>query len=608
VVERRILLLLLALALAGCGSASSPSGPAGSGYEPPPRQRPVLPDSLNIHGCSSTTMGGSNVVSVCDPQLLERAWENGTLNRRGDLDVRIAGRKLRVASTPGLTQVIPDDGIGSLLVPAKVTLEGKTSDGSYLYISARSEKPDHVAWGEALFRHLGLEHGIATIDVELDDEGAVRFVLRRPDGSVLEPLRVSHHEGPGPSVALPPLPDRYADTPEQGVRTYVAAINARDGKTICQLFTSGLQRRFHDDRTPCWALATGLIDYGSESDSPVFERLELLDVGRPFERTSRGRAFTGVPVSVRSHVREGRYSTKREVHDHETTVWFRRTGEGWRIAKDPFFTSSEDADAPPGAPAEHAPESSRPQKPSREELQRAAKLAKEARARAARAKAAEKAREAAAWARTLVRFDRGRVACDGRSVRVADAASEVVVQRVAAGAGAPKAALRAAADIRSVSLAMSGRHVCFSVAFARQPFLQRRPTVGIEIGLGLTYWAKRPLSVHQAGFGIETNTVLRNGRTYAGLGSTQPPLPAAAHAELHGNTLVADFDLDASFPALRPSQLANLTWGLDISVVDFAGATPTASFHDQVPNNPHPLAPVASPEVRQSDGKVVIPG
>ena len=106
------------------------------------------------------------LVAVCDPVLLQRAWENHTLNQRRDLDVRIAGRKVRVASTPGLTQVMPDDGIGSVLVPAKVTLDGKTSDGSYLYISARSDKPDHVASGEALFRHLGLDQGgSATIDV-----------------------------------------------------------------------------------------------------------------------------------------------------------------------------------------------------------------------------------------------------------------------------------------------------------------------------------------------------------------------------------------------------------------------------------------------------------
>jgi hypothetical protein len=36
---------------------------------------------------------------------------------------------------------------------------------------------------------------------------------------------------------------------------------------------------------------------------------------------------------------------------------------------------------------------------------------------------------------------------------------------------------------------------------------------------------------------------------------------SATHAELRGNTLLVDFDLDAAFPLLAPSQLANLTWG-----------------------------------------------
>lgn len=606
-VERRLLLplLLLGLALAGCGNASMLSGRLATGYRPPSRQHPVLPDSMNIHGCSSSTMGGGNLLALCDPVLLQRAWENHTLTRRSDVDVRIAGRKVRIASTPGLTQVVPDDGIGSLLVPAKVTLEGKASDGSYLYISARSQKPEHVAWAEALFRHLGLDHGgVATIDVELDDDGAVRFVLRRPNGSTLEPLRVSHQEGPGPRVALPSLPDHYADTPKQGARTYVAAINARDGKTICQLWAADVRNRFGDEHTPCWAMATGRIDYGSESDSPIFERLELLDVGKPFERTSHSVAFTGVPVIVRSHYRESRYSAKQQTRDHRSTVWFRHTAEGWRIAKDPFFMPSDDPDAPPGPSAAPAHEPSPPAKPSRQELQRAARLAKKARVRAAREKAAEEARQAAAWAEVLVPFDRGSVACRGREVHVADAASDVLVQ----GAGLPARALRAVADIRSVSLAIAGRHVCFSVSFARQPFGTRQRRIGVELGLGLTYQTRTPVSVHQVGFGVETNTSLRNGLTYAGIGAGSPPLPAATHAELRGNTLVVDFDLDTSLPALRLSQLANLTWGLDVSVVDDRAGEAPVVFHDQVPDNAHPAAAVASPEVRQSDGKTVTPG
>jgi hypothetical protein len=285
-------------------------------------------------------MGGT-LLAVCDPILLEKAWENHTLTRPGTLHVSVAGRKVRAASTPGLTQVIPDDGIGSLLVPAKVTLSGRASDGSYLYISARFHSAEHVAWGEALFRHLGLAHGgTTTIEVKLD-HGAVAFAVRRPDGSLLVPLRRSHFEGPGPHVPLPALPPHYADTPEQGVRTYVAAINARDGRTICELWSARLRVRFSDDETPCWAAATGLIDYSSESDSPVFQQLELLEVGSRSTQTNNGTAYTGVAVRLRKHQLEQRYSTSSEVRDLDTKVWFRKTPAGWRIAADPFFGAAE---------------------------------------------------------------------------------------------------------------------------------------------------------------------------------------------------------------------------------------------------------------------------
>ena len=119
-------------------------------------------------------------------------------------------------------------------------------------------------------------------------------------------------------------------------------------------------------------LATGWIDYGSESDSPVFERLELLKVGPPFERTSDGVGFTAVAVSLRSHVLESRYSSKQFARDIRSTIWFRHTSEGWRIAKDPYFAASQDPHAPPGSETATTLRPSQPAKPSRQELERAA--------------------------------------------------------------------------------------------------------------------------------------------------------------------------------------------------------------------------------------------
>jgi hypothetical protein len=328
----------LSLAVAGCGGIDSVS--SSSAYRPPPRQVPVLPDSLDMHGCSDATMGG-NLLAVCDPGELQSAWENDTLTGKGTLKVTIANRKVHVASAPGLTQVEPADGIGTLLVPATVTISGKASDGSYLYISANSHTPEHVAWGEALFRNLGLAHGGSTVVALRLDHGAVAFHVRRPDGSTLAPLRRSHWEGPGPRASLPQLPRHYADTPEQGVRTYVAAINARDGKTICELLSPKLQSRSRDSQTPCWAAATGVIDYGPESDSPVFQRLELLGIDSRSTKKRGGSTFVGVAVRLRRRQLEERYSNKSEVRDSTAMVWFRRTSSAWRIAAEPFFGVSE---------------------------------------------------------------------------------------------------------------------------------------------------------------------------------------------------------------------------------------------------------------------------
>ncbi len=778
----RLLPIVLPILLLGCGH-SSPSA-----YRAPPVQQPVLSESLNLRECSSSTMGGT-LLAVCDPVLLEQAWEDHTLTEPGTLDVKIAGRKVRVGSNPGLTQVVPDDGIGSLLVPAKVTLLGTASAGSHLYISARSHKPDHWANGEALFGNLGLTHGgTATIDVRLEG-GRVAFVFRLADGSVLKPLRRSHVEGPGPRAELPPLPDHYADTPEQGVRTYVAAINAHDGKTICELWTADLRARFADEHSPCWANVTGLIGYGGEADSPTFQRAQLLSVDEPYTKTSYGVSFTAVPVSIRSHYLTSRQSP--ETADRETTIWFRKTRDGWRIANDAFFNSSGGAAVPPDPYAaqhakqaeqrkEHArlaararsrirltqaPSCSRPaltlqdpandvgvrtggsarggassdivraslalpgrrgcfsvtfrgqplagnerielslsyapSNPAQRRYARfeidddyptadglhagfydttagsdglspadarvgvngntvtasfelppsfptlgrarlaqlgwtvsatarsandssvfdsaeagftaakvAAAAAKAERARQAKEKAAEQAREATALAPTLARLGSGSVRCPGRQVHRTDTASDV---RPAGATTIPRqsGALLATSDLRSAAVAVSGRHVCFSVSFAKPLFGQHQRRYSLQLGLKLTYKATSAPYLRIASFGVETNVRVANGLTYAGLFEGGAPVrPAHAHVEVRTNTLSADFDLERDFPSLRPAQLNKLTWRVTSLGSDLGGRRPATvhpSSYDELPNNADAASNVVSPEVRQSDGKTITP-
>jgi hypothetical protein len=738
---------------------------------------------------------GGGLLAVCDPELLEEAWLNHTLTQPGTLDVKIAGRKVRVGSNPGLTQVFPADGIGSLGVPAEVTLQGKASEGSYLYIRAASFKPGHVATGEALFQGLGLiEGGTATIEVGLD-HGRVTFALRRPDASEGKPLRWSHLEGPGPEAELPQLPAHYADTPEQGVRTYVAAFNARDGKTICMLWTADVQARFARGRYPCWASVTGLIGYGGESGSPVFKRAHLLRLGGAYKRARYGVTFTAVPVTIRSLYQASRYSAKTETREWSTTIWFRETNEGWRIAKDPLSGGREDASVPPDPyAAQHAREAQRRKEaelrtarrrslvrleqapscprgaltlrdqagdagvwprnsadrsrrpaassdivaaslaltgrracfsvtlagrpltgserielsflysspnsqpssarfqidndyptadglhaglldpsrgtdatvpaqarvgvdgntlsasfslpPSFPTLLRgqfarlgwtifttariqngavgvsdraeggltaqklAAQTAKVQRARQARERAAEQARLSAAWAPARVRLNTGGLRCRGTAVRGSDTNSDVQLMQ----AGMPTRrhpVLSAVSDVRSARVAISGRHVCFAVSFAKQPFGWHQRRVGLQLALSLTYKTKTAPYLHRIAFGVQTNVQLVNGLTYAGILTPDGPLPANAHVELHGKTLVADFDLDPSFPFLRRARLSGLSWHVALSGTDLrtvAQATPRPLHsHDQLPNNPDRTGLFTSPEIRQSDGKTITP-
>jgi hypothetical protein len=77
---------------------------------------------------------GGGLLAVCGPVLLKRAYDDDdddddhALNKPGTLEVAVAGRKLRIGGNAGLTQVMPDDGIGNLTAPATVTLRGKASD------------------------------------------------------------------------------------------------------------------------------------------------------------------------------------------------------------------------------------------------------------------------------------------------------------------------------------------------------------------------------------------------------------------------------------------------------------------------------------------------
>jgi hypothetical protein len=224
----------------------------------------------------------------------------------------------------------------------------------------------------------------------------------------------------------------------------------------------------------------------------------------------------------------------------------------------------------------------------------------------------EAKKKAATWAPALVRFNTHRVSCSGRLISATDTAHDVRLMQPGTARIPRQPILAAMTDIRSATFAVSGRHVCLTVTFAKQPFGRRQQRVGLSLGLGLTYRTKGPPYLTRAGFAVQSNVYVENGLTYAGfgLGSGTSPKRANVGIEVHGNTLSVGFDLEPSFPFLRPSQLKGLSWGIGLFVYDHSpvpGVAGSLGYHDQLPNNPDRSGNSTSPEVRQSDGKTITP-
>jgi len=568
------------LAAAGAFVLAGDSSGEPSAYRPPRLQTPVLEDSLSITSCANAMRG--TILAICDPTLFKRSYETGRLRRRGDMRVAVSGRRVRVGSTPYLTQVSPDDGSGLGLVPgSKVTLSGRASAGSYIYLRASSLRPGYVAYGEALFTRLGLDHGgKATIRVRLEN-GRLRYDFRRPDGSMLTPVRATLVAGPGPRGKLPPLPAHYADTPQQAVKTYVAAINAHDGKTICRLFLPSVEAQLVARHDPCWLVVRGHIGYGEEGSTPLFQHATLDRIGKSYTRESEGIAFTALPIDVRLRYRSQRYSStfrKIELHD---IAWFERTDAGWRLAKPSeslyaSFSGNVPADvldvpAPAAALRRHEAEVNQEQ----EQAQRM----RQARRRAERA--------------TLVHPRRGRVPCHGKLAVVEDPVGDVEQT------SPPKPAQRRAAarlarhaDLVSVRVAVAGRDVCLGMTFREAPVYELA---------SLFLFLKRPRSPV-----VETIFELGwvQGRLHAGTGFGPPELETPAHARVavDGSTVWASFELPAEMPALRPRDLEFVRWALTVNAaLRSPSSRPILLDQEYVPEHV-PTSPLA---VRQSDARIV---
>ncbi len=562
-----VLLLASALAVVPSGCAGK-QGSAASAYRPPPRQVPILDESISPKSCSGWMRGG--LLATCDPVLLEHAWDSHELNGPGKLKVAISGRKLRVGGGPAVTQVIPADGRGEGLVPgSRVTLTGTLSAGSYLFFRAQSVTPQYVAFGEALFRDLGLAHGgTATMDVRLE-HGKLVYDVRRPDGTKLKPLRTTLQAGPGAQGLLPQLPDHQADTPEQAVRTYARAINAHDGKTICGLLAPAARAAFRFERSPCWLLVSGHIGYGEESSTPRFQELGLLDVGGRRTRKNYGVTFTGIPI----HVRLGYANTgpsEKNVVSLDDVVWFQRTKEGWRMGKaSRTLYAAFSGSAPPDVLAPPDPLAALHQR---------------------QAAAKKKREDQLAYRRSLIAPAAKLLTCVGKKTTTMDPSGDTKIQPMEKSSrAAADRALIAGADLRGVSVAVSGHVACATVTFRHHPL---RGRIGFSLSLGKR--SEPPV----AGDAIYVDFMPDGIHAGRFAGSSGALDPGGVELGIKRSRLSIRFQLSPRMPVIGQSQLGDLRWRVTVSASSDAR---TFQVSDELPMTKRGL----SFAVRQSDGRIV---
>jgi hypothetical protein len=558
-----------ALGVAAATNVFGGSQAAPSSYRPPPRQKPILGASSSPQSCDGWLRG--NIVATCDPGLLQEVWNNHEESVPGKLGVTISGRRVRVGGNPAVTQVVPTDGSGAGLVPgSRVTLTGQVSAGSYLYLRAQRVTPKYVAFGEAIFNHLRLEkRGTATINVRLVG-GKLIYDFRRSDGARLEPVRTTLQAGPGPRGKVAPLPAHEADTPEQAIRTYLAAINAHDGKTLCELFTPSARATFRNQLVPCWQTVSGHIGYGEESSTPLFQRVELITIGSRYTRTNYGAKFSAAPIDLDVHytnVGSSQGAAGARLHD---LVWFQQTKTGWRIAKaSKTLYAAFSGNAPQDVLAPPDPLAA---------LHRREQEAKKRRA------------EAAEYRRSRLTPVRHLLTCAGKETSAADLIGDVRVEGDAkTRASRPGKALAAGADLRAATVAVSGRTACATLDFVRRPVAGR-----ISFSLLIAPRSGRP------GTGDVISLDFAKDGLHAGrlINSENALDPKGVELGIAGSNVSIRFQLGDRLTTINTPELKTLVWRVSTT----AGMVRRPFLaEDVLPSDRrgHSWA------VRQSDGRLV---
>jgi hypothetical protein len=252
-------------------------------------------------------------------------------------------------------------------------------------------------------------------------------------------------------------------SPRQVATDYVAAINKHDGDRICDLFVTRLQKKYRYKGHSCGYLVGGFIGYGEESDTPTFVRGQALSVGRPYEQTSFGRTYTGVPIRLAYTFDDPSEDAPQHVRFRDI-LWLERGDGSWRIAKESLALYRAWA-------AYQIPDDVlRPPDPL------AAQHAREAAAR-------KRAEERSEYRRSFVTPSRRPLACARNASAFVDPAADVLTYGTGSQpARAPNQSSYTGLDVRRVRVEVRASRVCAAFRFAGRV----KPPLRLALSLGDT--------------------------------------------------------------------------------------------------------------------------
>jgi hypothetical protein len=126
-------------------------------------------------------------------------------------------------------------------------------------------------------------------------------------------------------------------SPDETVRAYVDAINARDGGAVCDLLTEEGAYEFLDwlveeeyaDQGVCADYISALIGYGEESDTDTFQRARILDLSEG-ERVGD---VLGMELRVEVELNDDGNEQERITREFDDVVWLVERRGRWLLAK-----------------------------------------------------------------------------------------------------------------------------------------------------------------------------------------------------------------------------------------------------------------------------------